>query len=141
GRRVLAVDDAPMASVKDRMVHIGAAAALSHHLDRLVGEADWRIGQREGQHALLRTRRPGDHAWIVVDIEVGDAEARHCLDDAHHTMLEAGIAEAFEVIDAAGAGLPMGHERPHRLVLSERLIADPRRYGLPLWALGAGHAF
>ncbi len=104
------------------MVHIGAAAALLDHLDGLVGEAHRRIGQRQRQHALLRTRRPGDHARIVVDVEVGDAEARHRIDDAHHAVLHAGIGEALEVVDAARAGLPMGHERPHGLVLGERLV-------------------
>ena len=97
GRRrgVLAVDDAPVARVEDRVVDIGAAAALAHHFDGLVGEADRRISERQRKHALLRTRRPGDNARIVVDVEVGDAEARHRIDDAHHAVLEAGVAEAL----------------------------------------------
>src|SRR6185312_17514143 len=103
------------------MVHIGVAAALPHEIDRLVGEADRRIGQWQAENALLRTRCPGDHARTVVYAEVGDTEARSGVDDAHHPVLEAHVAEALEVVNAARSSLPMGHERPHRLVLDERL--------------------
>ena len=49
GRRghVLAVDDAPMARFQDRVVHIGMHPALPHCFDRLIGEADGRIGERQ----------------------------------------------------------------------------------------------
>jgi hypothetical protein len=49
----------------------------------------------------LRTRRPGDNPRIVVDVEVGDAEARHRIDDPHHAVLETGVAKTFQVVDAA----------------------------------------
>ena len=128
------------------MAHIGVAAALPHEIDRFFGEADWCIGQWQAEDALLRTRPPGDYPRIVVNAEVGDAEARRGIDEPHHPMLEAGIAKALEVIDAAGARLPMGHARPHRLVLGEGLVHDvagdgfamrrsDRNYVLRLWVL------
>src|SRR5680860_1542774 len=136
---VLAVDDAPMAGVEDRVVDVGAAAPLLDRLDGLVGEAHRRVGQRQGQHALLRTRRPGDHARIIVDVEIAHAEAGHGIADAHHAMLEASIGEALEVVDAARAGLPMGHERPHRLVLGQRLVDGLSRDRLAVGRLDDGH--
>ena len=106
------------------MVHICVTAALAHEIDRLFREADWCIGQWQAEDALLRTRPPGDYARIVVDAEVGDAEARRRIDEPHHPILEAALAKALEVIDAARARLPIGHARPPRLVLPEGLVHD-----------------
>ncbi len=106
------------------MVHVGIAAALLDHIDRRVGEAHRRVSEGQAQHALLRAGRPGDDAAVVVDVVVGDAEARHHVDDAHGPVLQAGIAEALEIVNAPAAGLPMGHEGPHRLMLGEGLIDD-----------------
>jgi hypothetical protein len=42
----------------------GSSASFPHHVDRLVGEAHRRVGQRQAENAFLRTRRPGDDARI-----------------------------------------------------------------------------
>jgi hypothetical protein len=120
---------------------IGAAAALLDQLDRLVGKADRRVSEREREHALLRTRRPGHHARIIVDIEVCDAERRHRVANAHHAMLEAGIGEALEVVDAPRARLPMRHESKHRLVLGKRLVDGLGGHRLAMRRLDHDYAF
>src|SRR5262245_37088791 len=113
-----------MTRFEGRMVHIGVAAGSLHKAERLVGEAYRRTGERQRPNTLLWSRRPGDAARIVVDVELGDTEARSGIDNPHHPMLEAGVAEALEVVDAARSSLPMGHEGPHRIVLGKRLVHE-----------------
>ncbi len=98
---VLAVDDAPVTGLHDRMVRIGIAARSPQRFDVAIGEADRCICQRQAQQTLLRARRPTDDTLIVIDFEILDAERGDGVYEAHRIMLDACIRKALDVVDPA----------------------------------------
>ncbi len=138
GVHVPAIDDAPVAGLENGVMHVRVATAFRDHVDVLPAEAYRRIGQRQTQNALLRAGCPGHDGGIVVDTEVRDPEAGDGIDDAERTMGCAGVVEALNVVDPAGACLPVCHEGPHGLVLVQRRGHQVSGDGLPVGHLDDG---
>ena len=116
---VLAVDDAPVAGLEDRVVGVAGDAGGADLGHEAVGEGHRCVGQRQAADAFLRAGGPGGDAGEVVDAEIGDTEGGDRVDQAEGAVGQAGVGEAAQVVDAARAGFPMRHEGPFRLVLGK----------------------